>query len=55
MATTIFLPERIPYTSGPSAAMVPLEKLPRIAVGVELPVKVAPDNPGLVMFEWDRI
>jgi hypothetical protein len=55
MATTIFLPERIPFTSGPSAAMVPLEKLPRLAVGVELPVKVAPDNDHLVMFEWDRI
>ena len=55
MTTTIFIPERIPYTSGPSAAMVPLEKVPRIAAGVELPVKVAPDNPGLVMFEWDRI
>jgi hypothetical protein len=55
MTTTIFLPDRIPFTSGPSAAMVPLEKLPRIAVGVELPVKVAPDNDHLVMFEWDRI
>ena len=55
MTTTIFVQDRIPYVSGPSAAMVPLEKVARIAVGVELPVKVAPDNPGLVMFEWDRI
>jgi hypothetical protein len=55
MTSTIFVQDRIPYVSGPSAAMVPLEKVARIAVGVELPVKVAPDNPGLVMFEWDRI
>jgi hypothetical protein len=55
MTTTVFVPEQIPYTSGPSAAMVPLEKVPRIAVGVELPVKVAPDNPNLVMFEWERV
>ena len=55
MTTTVFIPDRIPFVSGPSAAMVPLAKVPRVAVGVELPVKVAPDNPGLVMFEWDRI
>ena len=54
MATTVFLPGRSPFTSGPSAAMVPLAKVPRMAVGVELPVKVAPDNDRLVMFEWDR-
>ena len=27
----------------------------RIAVGVELPVKVAPENQGVVMSEWERI
>ena len=55
MTTTVFLPERIPFTSGPSAAMVPLEKVPKIAVGVELPVKVAPENDHLVMFEWEKV
>lgn len=55
MTTTITVPGRPTITSGPSAAMVPLEKVGRIAVGVVLPVKVAPDNEHLVMFEWDRI
>lgn len=55
MTATVSVPGRSPFVSGPSAAMVPLAKVPRVAVGVELPVKVAPDNDRLVMFEWDRI
>lgn len=55
MTTTISLPGRPPFTTSPSAAMVPLEKVGRVAVGVSLPVKVAPDNDDLLMFEWDRI
>jgi hypothetical protein len=55
MTTTVTVPGRPTITSGPSAAMVPLEKVGRIAVGVVLPVKVAPDNEHLIMFEWDRI
>jgi hypothetical protein len=55
MTTTVTVPGRATITSGPSAAMVPLEKVGRIAVGVVLPVKVAPDNDDLQMFEWDRI
>ena len=55
MTTTVTVPGRATVTSGPSAAMVPLEKVGRIAVGVVLPVKVAPDNEDLQMFEWDRI
>jgi hypothetical protein len=35
--------------------MVPLEKVGRVAVGVALPVRVAPDNRDMLMFEWDRI
>lgn len=55
MTTTVTVPGRPTITSGPSAAMVPLEKVGRIAVGVVLPVKVAPDNKDVQMFEWDRI
>ncbi len=55
MTTTVSIPGRPTFTTGPSAAMVPLEKVGRVAVGVALPVKVAPDNENMVMFEWDRI
>ncbi len=55
MTTTVTIPGRAPFVSGPSAAMVPLAKVGRVAVGVGLPVRVAPDNQDLVMFEWDRI
>lgn len=55
MTTTVTIPGRPPFTTDPSAAMVPLEKVGRVAVGVALPVKVAPDNPDMLMFEWDRI
>ena len=55
MTTTVTVPGRATITTGPSAAMVPLEKVGRVAVGVVLPVKVHPANEHLVMFEWDRI
>jgi hypothetical protein len=55
MTTTVSIPGRAPFATEPSAAMVPLEKVGRIAVGVSLPVRVAPDNPDLLMFEWDRV
>jgi len=55
MTTTVTIPGRAPFSTGPSAAMVPLEKVGRIAVGVALPVRVAPDNQDMLMFEWDRI
>ena len=55
MDTTVRVPGRAPFRTGPSAAMVPLEKVGRIAVGVTLPARVAPDNPNMLMFEWDRI
>jgi len=55
MDTTVRVPGRAPFRTGPSAAMVPLEKVGRVAVGVTLPARVAPDNPNMLMFEWDRI
>lgn len=55
MTTTVTIPGRAPFVTGPSAAMVPLAKVGRVAVGVALPVRVAPDNQDVVMFEWDRV
>lgn len=55
MTTTVSVPGWPPFVTGPSAAMVPLEKVGRVAVGVALPVRVAPDNRNMLMFEWDRI
>jgi len=55
MTATVSLPGRPSFVTGPSAAMVPLEKVGRIAVGVALPVRVAPDNQNMLTFEWDRI
>ena len=55
MDATVRVPGRAPYRTGPSAAMVPLEKVGRIAVGVTVPARVGPDNPNMLMFEWDRI
>jgi hypothetical protein len=55
MTATVTIPGRPPFVTGPSAAMVPLAKVGRIAVGVALPVRVAPDNQNMLTFEWDRI
>jgi hypothetical protein len=55
MTTTVNVAGWAPFVTGPSAAMVPLAKVGRIAVGVALPVRVAPDNRDMLMFEWDRI
>ena len=55
MTATVSLPGRPSFVTGPSAAMVPLEKVGRVAVGVALPVRVAPDNQNMLTFEWDRI
>ena len=55
MTATVSIPGWPPFVTGPSAAMVPLAKVGRVAVGVALPVRVAPDNQNMLMFEWDRI
>ena len=39
----------------PSAAMVPITAADRVAVGVTVPVKVARDNPDLIVFEWEKL
>ena len=55
MQTTLQVPGRPPFQGPLSAAMVPVDKIGRLAVGVTLPVLVAPNNPNLTMFEWDKI
>ena len=35
--------------------MVPITAADRVAVGVTVPVKVAPDNPDLMVFEWEKL
>ena len=55
MVTTVSIPGRAPFAIGPTAAMVPLEKVGRVAVGVALPVLVAPDNQNMMMVEWERV
>jgi hypothetical protein len=55
MDATVRVAGRAPYRTGPSAAMVPLEKVGRVTVGVTVPARVGPDNPHMLMFEWDRI
>ncbi|MEO8291949.1 MAG: hypothetical protein ABI635_02320 [Actinomycetota bacterium] len=35
--------------------MVPITAADRVAVGVTVPVKVAPENPNLVAFIWEGL
>jgi hypothetical protein len=51
---TVNVPGRAPYQES-SAAMVPVEDAAKIVAGVTVPVKVAPDNPNLVMIQWDKV
>ena len=51
---TVNVPGRAPYQET-SAAMVPLEDAGKIVAGITVPVKVAPDNPNLVMIQWDKV
>jgi hypothetical protein len=51
---TVNVPGRAPYQEM-SAAMVPIEDAAKIVAGATVPVKVSPDNPNLVMIQWDRI
>jgi len=51
---TVNVPGRAPYQET-SAAVVPADDAPKLVSGANVPVKVAPDNPNLVMIQWDRI
>ena len=48
-------PGQPPVKSPRSAAMVPLTAAGKVFTGVTVPVKVAPDNPDVVMFEWEKV
>jgi hypothetical protein len=55
MEVTLNVPGRPPYRGPSSAAMVPIHAANKVAVGKTIPVKVAADNPNMVMFEWEKI
>jgi hypothetical protein len=55
MSLTLELPGRPPQQLPESAAMVPLRAMHKVQVGWKVPVRVAPDNPNLTMFEWDKM
>jgi hypothetical protein len=55
MQVTLHVPGQPDRQLQPSAATVPLTVADRIAIGQTIPVKVAPDNPGLVAFLWERL
>ncbi len=55
MQVTLSLPGREPLQLAESAAMVPLRAMHKVRVGWKVPVRVAADNPNLMMFEWDKV
>jgi hypothetical protein len=55
MEATINVPGRPPVKSPQSVAMVPLSAVGKVFTGVRVPVKVAPDNPQVVLFEWEKV
>ena len=55
MALTLDVPGRPLQQLPESAAMVPLTAMHKVKVGWKIPVRVAPDNPNLTMFEWDKM
>jgi hypothetical protein len=55
MQATLTMPGEEPRQLQPSVAMVPLTALHKLQVGREIPVRVAADNPQMVMFEWDKL
>jgi hypothetical protein len=55
MQVTLHVPGRADKALEPSAAMVPLAAVPKVVLGATVPIKVHPENDGLVLFEWDRL
>ena len=55
MEVTVHLPGQPDRRDGPSAAMVPLTAADKVRVGLQVPVKVARDNPNVVLFEWEKL
>jgi hypothetical protein len=55
MQVTLEMPGQAPRQLAPSAAMVPLTVADRVRLGMRVPVRVAADNPNMLMFEWDKL
>ena len=55
MELTLDIPGRPLQPLPASAAMVPLTAMHKVKEGWKVPVRVAPDNPNLTMFEWDKM
>jgi hypothetical protein len=55
MQVTLEVPGRPAQQLAESAAMVPLRAMHKVHVGWKVPVRVAADNPNLMMFEWDKV
>ena len=55
MQVTLELPGQAPRQLAESAAMVPLRAMHKVKVGWKVPVRVAAENPNLMMFEWDKV
>ena len=55
MEVTLHVPGQPDRALPASAAMVPIAAADKVAVGRTVPIKVAPDNPNLVAFEWGQI
>lgn len=55
MQVTLHVPGQPDRPLQPSAATVPIAVSDRIAIGQTIPVKVAPDNPNLVAFDWEAL
>lgn len=55
MEVTLHVPGRPDQRLPASAAMVPITAAANVAVGRTVPVKVARDNPNLVLFEWEKV
>ena len=51
---TVNVPGKAPYQET-SAAMVPPDDVGKVVAGLTVPVKVAADNPNLVMIQWDKV
>jgi hypothetical protein len=55
MQVTVHLPGQPDAQHEPAAAMVPLAAADKVRVGLQVPVKVARDNPNVVLFEWEKL
>jgi hypothetical protein len=55
MGVTLHVPGRPDRQLQPAAAAVPIAAVDKVAVGRTVPVKVASDNPDVIVFEWERL